>query len=980
MAADGNTAPITANAPSETSVSGDQPAIMPVIVQDTTGAITRDSISTISKPDTGTIRVIDTGNLPEINFSFAAKDVKLSALDVDLVMIFNDNSKIILPNLAMDLVGANPPRLTFKGSVASPQAVVAQIGQTSLVEITPSVQLSSPDFLPRKKGGNTNNSDQNTTGQNGIGGGEPPVPPQPVVSGAKSGKTGENDGAKTADFSAPPLEKVQASNIANGTTPNAFSSASVIPTAMKADPLASATAYSFSQVPVIAKMYQIVEAHPQQSGTNIIYGGSGASPADTDYRFAEQIKAETLTGTDASDNIYADNPAFSAGGMAGRVISITPSLATGFTMDTLVISGVPSLYKVLNGTALGGDETHGYSYKINAYSNGSSEFRLQLAYQVPDNVTSQNSMDAKAVLSLTFTGVKTGTAQSVTASGSIYFNVSDVANDAEQITTNYTDGITVVNLSFHPAGNSIAGGAGDDTIHAAAGADTIDGGTGNDWVYYDMSRLGVSVDLKAGKGYSGFATGDTYTNIHNIMGSTAADTLYGDDFGDSIYGNGGHDCIFGGKGNDYFKVDSPGSTFDGGDGFDKLDFSGSTEAITVDINSGTAAPANNVGYDVIRNIEAIVGTSRSDDMLISGTAGSWLDAGDGNDTLVSGAGADTLYAGAGIDTLSYINSTAGVTVNLAATANSMTATGGYATGDVIEGFENVIGSNQDDVLIGSPGANVLDGRDGNDSLNGGGGNDTLMGGYGNDSLDGNGTSVDPYAVDVVDYTYATAGVTLSVGSINSSTAYTFSVGGSATDVDTLKNFEGIIGGSGNDSLTGDSNANYLSGGSGGADTLSGGGGNDILKLDWSSLNLSNLDGGAGNDTVVLTGTGSVSLNFTQASFTGVLTNAEYLDFSAATSANKVSLNIDGAGIQKILTGATSNTNAGTLDLKLDTGHYDTLTLATNASYTYSNTSSAADASRLSGAVNVSTLNAAGSDIYVFDSTHTTLLAQLHYHT
>ena len=764
MAADGNTAPITANAPSETSVSGDQPAIMPVIVQDTTGAITRDSISTISKPDTGTIRVIDTGNLPEINFSFAAKDVKLSALDVDLVMIFNDNSKIILPNLAMDLVGANPPRLTFKGSVASPQAVVAQIGQTSLVEITPSVQLSSPDFLPRKKGGNTNNSDQNTTGQNGIGGGEPPVPPQPVVSGAKSGKTGENDGAKTADFSAPPLEKVQASNIANGTTPNAFSSASVIPTAMKADPLASATAYSFSQVPVIAKMYQIVEAHPQQTGTNMIYGGSGASPADTDYRFAEQIKAETLTGTDASDNIYADNPAFSAGGMAGRVISITPSLATGFTMDTLVISGVPSLYKVLNGTALGGDETHGYSYKINAYSNGSSEFRLQLAYQVPDNVTSQNSMDAKAVLSLTFTGVKTGTAQSVTASGSIYFNVSDVANDAEQITTNYTDGITVVNLSFHPAGNSIAGGAGDDTIHAAAGADAIDGGTGN----------------------------DSFTGDYN---------------------------------------------------------------------------ANYLG---------------------------------------GGAGADT--------------------------------------------------------LLGSLGS------------------DTLSGGLGNDSLDGNGTSVDPYAVDVVDYTYATAGVTLSVGSINSSTAYTFSVGGSATDVDTLKNFEGIIGGSGNDSLTGDSNANYLSGGSGGADTLSGGGGNDILKLDWSSLNLSNLDGGAGNDTVVLTGTGSVSLNFTQASFTGVLTNAEYLDFSAATSANKVSLNIDGAGIQKILTGATSNTNAGTLDLKLDTGHYDTLTLATNASYTYSNTSSAADASRLSGAVNVSTLNAAGSDIYVFDSTHTTLLAQLHYHT
>ena len=162
----------------------------------------------------------------------------------------------------------------------------------------------------------------------------------------------------------------------------------------------------------------------------------------------------------------------------------------------------------------------------------------------------------------------------------------------------------------------------------------------------------------------------------------------------------------------------------------------------------------------------------------------------------------------------------------------------------------------------------------------------------------------------------------------------------------------------------------------------GGTGNDVLKLDWSSLNLSNVDGGAGTDTVVLTGTGSVSLNFTASAFTGVLTNTEYLDFSNATSSNNVSVNLDGAGIQKILTGTTSNSNAGILDLKLDAGQNDTLTLAANGTYSY--WTAASGGTQISNGtkattVNLAGLNTTGADIYVFDSTHTTLLADLHYH-
>jgi Ca2+-binding RTX toxin-like protein len=66
--------------------------------------------------------------------------------------------------------------------------------------------------------------------------------------------------------------------------------------------------------------------------------------------------------------------------------------------------------------------------------------------------------------------------------------------------------------------------------------------------------------------------------------------------------------------------------------------------------------------------------------------------------------------------------------------------------------------------------------------------------------------------------------------------------------DTLTGIENVVGGSGNDILTGDAGANALDGGLGN-DTLTGGGGNDTLT---GGLGTDTLTGGAGNDTFVFT--------------------------------------------------------------------------------------------------------------------------------
>lgn len=120
-----------------------------------------------------------------------------------------------------------------------------------------------------------------------------------------------------------------------------------------------------------------------------------------------------------------------------------------------------------------------------------------------------------------------------------------------------------------------------------------------------------------------------------------------------------------------------------------------------------------------------IGTANSD-FLTGGAGNDWLSGGAGNDTLLGlagndsvqgGADADWLDGGAGTDTLSYAASTSGVSVNLF----TGVGIGGEADGDVITGFEHVVGSVQNDLLTGDSAANRLDGGNGNDTLVGGAG-------------------------------------------------------------------------------------------------------------------------------------------------------------------------------------------------------------------------------------------------------------------
>lgn len=274
--------------------------------------------------------------------------------------------------------------------------------------------------------------------------------------------------------------------------------------------------------------------------------------------------------------------------------------------------------------------------------------------------------------------------------------------------------------------DSITGAAGNDVLYGNPGDDFLDGGPGADHVdgslpgsadfdtvYYDESPAAVQVDLGADTGRGGDAEGDTFVEIDRVVGSPYADGLTGDDGDNYLEGGLGDDVLAGGLGGD---------TLVGGPGADLASYKAATIAVEVDLLAGTAT--GGARGDFLNTIEGVVGTALADRLT-----------GDFFDNVLAGmGGADDLDGSGGFDFVSYEASPSAVTVNLAA----QIASGGYADGDDLGGFEGVVGSAFADVLSGTNNTDHLLGEGGDDTLVGLNGDDLLLGTTGTDTFNAGG--------------------------------------------------------------------------------------------------------------------------------------------------------------------------------------------------------------------------------------------------
>lgn len=132
--------------------------------------------------------------------------------------------------------------------------------------------------------------------------------------------------------------------------------------------------------------------------------------------------------------------------------------------------------------------------------------------------------------------------------------------------------------------NWLSGNGGADRLVGAGGADALLGGEGLDNANYALAPARVTADL-SGTGRAGDATGDTYSEIENLVGSAFADTLIGDGLANRIDGGADSDVIWGRAGNDRLTGGTGNDRLYGEEGADKL--YGESGTNTIDGGDGT---------------------------------------------------------------------------------------------------------------------------------------------------------------------------------------------------------------------------------------------------------------------------------------------------------------------------------------------------------------------------------------------------------
>jgi len=410
-------------------------------------------------------------------------------------------------------------------------------------------------------------------------------------------------------------------------------------------------------------------------------------------------------------------------------------------------------------------------------------------------------------------GTNAGSATMMGGGGNDWVSYAGQASAVVDLYTTSQNGGSALNDRLSGIEN-IIGSSNNDTFFADIAANSFIGGAGNDIVSYSHGTA-MTINLKSASGSTGFATGDTYSGIETVIGSTGDDTFIGGT-------NAGSATMMGGGGNDWISYAGLGAA--------------TVDLYTTSQNSGSAA------NDRLSGIENIIGSSSNDVFYADGVANSFI-------------------GGAGDDIVSYAHGT-GMTINL----NGPTGSSGFAAGDTYAGIETVIGSSGNDTFIGGTvaGSAVMDSGGGSDwitysgqakavvnlatgtnagsaaydhlvnieniiasnfgdTLTGDGQANSFISGTGADTIDGGA------GIDTIDFR-----ADVNIHTINLAT--NVNRGGTA-DHDILSNIEEIYGGNQGDTITGNS---------GSTTTIHGGTGNDLF---FGGSAADYFDGGGGANTV-----------------------------------------------------------------------------------------------------------------------------------
>ena len=456
-------------------------------------------------------------------------------------------------------------------------------------------------------------------------------------------------------------------------------------------------------------------------------------------------------------------------------------------------------------------------------------------------------------------------------------------------------GVTYLSAGNGAAPDTLDGGGGGTLVTPEQVIGTTDGRSVLTFASYTGAGVNLQIDLGAGLAASPDSGSSqdgvlVLSNIHHVIGSAGGhDTLIGDSANDTLEAGGGSAVIEAGTGTSLLVggtgsstidalaghnlIDGGGGQFvlletDGNQAQDTLTFANAANAVTVNLQKGTAQ-----GYGTLQiqgGVGGLLGSSH-DDILIGSGSTRLIDGGGGNDTIDPGGGG--LDSPGGEETIAFAANTAGVLTYASADQGvHVDLFRGVASGagyQLLQNVTQVVGSAYSDTLIGEASTLRLDGgTGGNDSFQSGGGGDfgaleTIQGSSGGiNTLDLSGDSVHAISGSLL-----TSGTSTPTGTLD---------GGGA--------------GAGNYGLMAVSNIEQLIGSAIGGDSLTGAPGLVLLQAGSAKASDTFDPGGGGTSSAPESVIGG-------AYATGTLTYAS--DTATAISANLAMGTVTGDGVQQV---------------------------------------------------------------------------------
>ena len=429
-------------------------------------------------------------------------------------------------------------------------------------------------------------------------------------------------------------------------------------------------------------------------------------------------------------------------------------------------------------------------------------------------------------------------------------------------------------------------GVGMDFAPASVTAIVVNGYNGDDTITAISLKIGHAFTANGGNGNDILTVLPAVLNGVTLNGDADNDTLTGGGGNDRLTGSSGNDLLIGGFGNDSYdfgpatgSLEADSVTESSNSGIDTLNFSSITTNVIVNLTLPTIQAVH-----TNRTLKLNLGTTlenanggSGNDALGGNTLANTLIGNGGNDAFYGGLGSDVLLGGpgndtyhfspatgtpeadsvtestnAGTDTLSFAGITTNVVVNLTLATTQAVHTNRTLKLNSGSTLENANGGSGNDAMGGNSLGNVLSGNGGNDALYPGLGNDYLIGGPGDDTYHFS-TATAGLEADTVTELAGSGTDTLNFAGIQTNVIANLAL----TTVQnvhanrTLKlnlnnSFESVLGGSANDTLTGNALDNILVGNAG-VDTLVGGDGRDMLI---GGLGLDTLNGGTGDDIFI----------------------------------------------------------------------------------------------------------------------------------